>query len=631
MMLVNKGHDKLSRLLFISFSNSTVFFIAMTLNFKGGMQFYNSVTGIAIVILFNFKDRREILALILLPAFYWFIAEPFLIGNIPSILLFKNAPIDIIEWINKIGAYSLTVIFMYILIKNLGNLRLRMEKKNEELIRLHDLSSRTEESAKIGSWQLHVKKQELFWSNQTYKIHALDVETKVSVEDGISFYHPEDQGKIQEALKMIMEKQLDDWQGDYRIINQSGEVNWVRVIGRGHFDDNGSPIYLEGSIQDINEEKMADMAKDEFLSTVSHEMRTPLMSVIGLSDVLLESQLDKEQKDLTNHIIDGGNAVLRIINDVLDLSKLRNKSLELVLSSTNLQSLIEEVVGILRHSAEAKGIALKTNINLKNPIVFCDSVRVRQVIINLVGNAIKFTNNGEVEVILHERNNLYEFTILDSGCGMNPDFIPKVFVPFEQDTEGKNIKKGTGLGMSITKKLVDLMNGTINIESQVNKGTSVNLAIRFDIDHKKATSEKKETNRDVDFKGIRLLYVDDTLMNQMVVSKLLKKTGCSVELANDGKEGFEKYLSAQQLGIPYDIILMDLQMPIMDGFEATREIRKIESDHKFKRIPILAFSAFSFEKDKQNALNAGCDGHIGKPIRKRELITKIEESLENEY
>jgi signal transduction histidine kinase len=622
--LVFNGREKASKIIFIVYTSFTVFFIAMTLNFEGGMQYYNAVTVIAIVILFDLKDRIQIYGLALFPAVCWFLVEPYLVGKVPVFLLFKNAPIETIDWLNKVGAFSLAVIFMIILINNLGKLKLRMDKKNEELLRLYDLFLRTEESAKIGSWQLKINTQELFWSDQTYKIQSLEIGTKVSVEMGVSFYHPEDQDMVQNSLERVMEREITDWQGDYRIINTKGDVCWVRVIGRGHFDENGSPIFLEGSIQDINEEKMADMAKDEFLATVSHEMRTPLMSVIGLSDVLLECDLDEEQETLANQIIEGGNAVLRIINDVLDLSKLKDNLLKLIPVSTNLESLVKEVSGILYHSADAKGIELKTNIMIENQQVLCDSVRVRQIMINLIGNAIKFTNEGEIAVTLREVSGLYHFTVKDTGCGINPDFIPQIFEPFEQDTQGKNFKNGTGLGMSITKRLVDLMGGTIDITSEINKGTTVNLNLEFEKDLKKVKKENQEIKKEAYFKGIRLLYVDDTLMNQNVVSRLLKKTECTVTLAMNGKEGYEKYVAAHNLGEPYDFILMDIQMPVMDGLESTREIRRFEEKGQVKRVPILAFSAFSFEEDKQNALKAGCDDHIGKPIRKRELISKIQ-------
>ncbi|MCD4769259.1 MAG: response regulator [Bacteroidales bacterium] len=373
----------------------------------------------------------------------------------------------------------------------------------------------------------------------------------------------------------------------------------------------------------------ATNAKSLFLANMSHEIRTPLNGIIGMTDVLKESGLKKEQIDYLNIIEMSGNNLLTIINDILDFSKIESGQIELENIELDLRNEINQVIKILDNKASRKGIYLKTKIDKQIPEVLKgDPVRIKQIIINLVNNGIKFTTKGgvtlAVSILKSEKiMTTFMFSITDSGIGISEKGMTRLFQSFSQtDISTTREYGGTGLGLAISKRLVDLMNGEIGVESEVGKGSKFWFTVKLEA----GTTVNKESVSAPDSEGtpkpkkLSVLLAEDNVINLKVASLVLKRLGHNIEIAENGKVAVEKFSEKR-----FDIILMDIQMPLMDGIEATREIRRIESESKSKfRIPIVAVTANAIKGDRERFLKAGMDNYIPKPFR----FDEIEEVLQ---
>jgi len=373
----------------------------------------------------------------------------------------------------------------------------------------------------------------------------------------------------------------------------------------------------------------ATNAKSLFLANMSHEIRTPLNGIIGMTDVLKESGLKKEQIDYLNIIEMSGNNLLTIINDILDFSKIESGQIELENIELNLRNEITQIINLLDNKARRKGISLNTKIDKQIPEALKgDPVRIKQILINLVNNGIKFTPKGSVTLnvsfIKSEKSMVsLLFSVTDSGIGISEKGLTRLFQSFSQtDISTTREYGGTGLGLAISKRLVELMNGEIGVESEVGKGSRFWFTVKLEAD----TTANKESVPSPDSKGIpepkklSVLLAEDNVINLKVASLVLNKLGHDIEIAENGKVAVEKFSEKK-----FDVILMDIQMPLMDGIEATMEIRKIESMSKSKiRIPIIAVTANAIKGDRERFLEAGMDNYIPKPFR----FDEIEEILQ---
>ncbi len=620
--LEKKKYYLFARVLF-SLSCPTYVFVAMIgLGFKGQAEFYFVCATIIPFLIFDFRYIKltGILLTYNLSLFVWSKYIP--IEMIPPNIIASNStPFHIVSTVSQFGSFTLTIVFMAILSTTFKQLREDLSYKNKELKKQNNLYLRTEKYASIGSWSFDLVNQKLAWSEQTYRIYEVDVGTKVDYALATKYFTKDDQKRIEllfhEAIKF-----KKSWETDFYFTTAKGNQLWVRGTGVPLTNKKGEVVRVEGTFQDITEQKKSEIAKDEFLSVISHEMRTPLMAVIGYSDLLSDTELSHEQENMIHSIQQGGQSVLTIINDVLDLSKLKSNSMKIIEKKVNLIELLEEVVAFLNHSAKVKNIEFKHHFEIENKDVLCDSTRLRQILINLLSNAIKFTSVGHVslhvkENIIDSNNSQYIFKVEDTGCGIEPDFLPKIFTPFEQSEQNPSSRHGTGLGMTISKKLIDLMDGEIDINSKLNEGTQVFMKISF----KHTKNKAKETKQilDLNFEHLKILYADDNELNQTIVAKLLESTNCHLVCVENG----QKVLDCISNSECFDLILMDIQMPVLDGISATKELRKFESHNSMSETPILAFSAFSYEEDRRRALKAGCNDLISKPIRRAELLEKI--------
>jgi len=368
--------------------------------------------------------------------------------------------------------------------------------------------------------------------------------------------------------------------------------------------------------------EVANRAKSAFLANMSHELRTPLNGILGYAQILQwDENLTAEQQEGIEIIQTSGEYLLTLINDVLDLSKIEAERLELMLSAFQFDDFLKGINDLFQVRSKEKGIAFHYDALTQLPNrVYGDETRLRQVIINLLSNAVKFTKAGEVNFQVRFDCHQVRFQVEDTGIGIAPEEIDKIFLPFQQVGDKNYQVQGTGLGLAISKKLVDMMGGVLQVESTLGQGTKFWLNIDLpEVSNENA--QQPEQRVIIGFEGTprKILVVDDIKENRSLLVKLLSPLGFEIVEACNGVESVEK---AQQLRP--DLILMDLIMPEMDGFEATRQIRKYP---QLKAVPIIAISASAFDFHQQQSQEAGCDDFIAKPFKTDVLMEKLHKYL----
>ena len=415
-----------------------------------------------------------------------------------------------------------------------------------------------------------------------------------------------------------------------RIKTKSGDYKWIEwQLSKGVNEtyisigtDITNRISSEIELKEAKETAEKSLkVKDEFLSNMSHEIRTPLNALIGFTDLLLESDLNQEQQEHLETMRNSGEILLSLINNVLDLAKLDSNKLEVENISFDLYKCLHDIVKLMRLRANEKSISLDLKIDPNTPKqVFGDSTRLGQILLNLIGNAIKFTNEGSVVLLVkkvgetEEGSNIY-FEISDTGIGIVPNKINTVFGVFTQaKSDTSRIYGGTGLGLAIVKKLVTLFKGEIKVQSKFGEGSVFKMNLMFDKDETKTISTKTNVIEKKDeHLGLKILLVEDNKTNQLLARIRLERWGCEVEIANNGIEGVK---AAQQKS--YDIILMDIQMPVMDGYEAAKIIKN-DLSKQIAKIPIIAMTAYTAKEDIEKAFEAGMNDYIFKPFDAKDL------------
>ena len=378
--------------------------------------------------------------------------------------------------------------------------------------------------------------------------------------------------------------------------------------------------------------KSANKAKTEFLNNMSHDIRTPMNVILGYNQLMKSLLTEPKQLDYQKKIEQSGKLLLSIINNVLDMARIESGNMKVDENFEIVGEVVHEILSTFSSEAEEKEIHLSSSMQVTHKNILCDSTKIRKIYVNLVSNAIKYTPSGgnitiTVEELPCEKEGYMKVKseIKDTGIGMSKEYLPTLFEPFSREhntTTGK--VGGTGLGMAIVKKMVDLMGGSIEVESEPGKGTIFTFTLMHKIADKKYYSRKIETAESSDsvekLRGKHVLLAEDNNLNAEIAVAVLEKTGLVIDRVEDGIQCVSRI--EQLPSETYDLILMDIQMPNMDGYKATQCIRHL-NDKKKAEIPIIAMTANAFEEDKKRAIDAGMNGHIAKPVEIDKLVSEI--------
>lgn len=448
-------------------------------------------------------------------------------------------------------------------------------------------------------------------------------------------------------------------------LKESGEEQYVEVHGYPVFDRNGEFVHMIEYVLDITDRKKAEQdmvlarqeaefanhSKSAFLANMSHEIRTPMNAILGMTRLALASKLDEDQRYYLETVHDSGELMLSLLNDILDLSKIEAGRLDLVERSFTLDTAFMRVINLMRPQAEMRGLtlAIEGGEDCRGIVYFGDDLRLRQILLNLIGNSIKFTPDGGVSVSCSllekgEESVILEFTVRDSGEGIPEEFREKIFDHFSQvDGSVSRRHGGTGLGLAISRRLVDMLGGTISVTSEVGVGTTFTFSATFaygDPAEIEASQREADLSPELELPPLKILVVDDIRPNRDLAKMLLQQKGHLVDEAATGLEALERLEKSH-----YDALFLDVQMPVMDGMQTVGYIRRCEKEVptepdgrlgdllirlgvkiKGRHIPVIALTAHAMSNDRKQCMDAGMDGYISKPFQVDEMVAQLEKA-----
>ncbi|WP_222536935.1 ATP-binding protein [Pedobacter polysacchareus] len=516
------------------------------------------------------------------------------------------------------------------------------QKHATELIKINQaLLSDTQELTHSGSWEADLVTGKNYWSDEAFRIFGLIPEKEgPNTQSFGRMIHPDDK----ETYKRIVQHTIDERitsEFNLRIILSDGQIRYIHAIGKPFINEYGKVTKLYGAIMDITAQKNAEneliMAKDfaeqaanaksQFLATMSHEVRTPMNAVIGFTNLLLLKDPNPEQLEYLKLLKFSGDNLLVLINDILDFSKMEEGVITFELIDFSIPELLKNIRFSLLAKAREKGLELELSIDEQlSEAVMGDPVRLGQILTNLINNAIKFTSKGKVSISAffvsrNEVQTIIDFEVTDTGIGIPKDKMEFIFERFTQANADTNRKYGgTGLGLAITKRLIELMGGSIEVESTPEVGSSFKFGLSFNNGSDEPIIERKivPVKALKNLKGIKVLMAEDNEINAILVKQFMKLWQVECDVVGNG------LLALQQVQLKdYDMVFMDLQMPVLDGYQSATAIRALSGD-KFKKLPIIALTASAMLDVQYKAFDSGMNDYISKPFKPDELYHKIE-------
>jgi len=494
-----------------------------------------------------------------------------------------------------------------------------------------------------GMWDWNTQTNEANYSKRWREMLGFCQDDELVHQEWVERIHPDDQHSVAGTLQAYLDGSSSMYEVEYRFRCKDDNYKWILARGAAvSRSDDGKVLRMIGTHADISERKQieeklleakadadsANTAKSQFLANMSHEIRTPMNGVLGMTQLLEMTDLTAEQRNYTASLKQCGKNLMSLINDILDLSKIEAGKIDIVLADFSLHGCINDIILMQKSAAFEKHLALDLNLSQEiPPLLEGDQLRLKQILLNLLGNAVKFTAEGQVAVStqLLERHDtfvLVQIAVRDSGIGISPEFLGTMFKPFTQE-DGSISRKfgGTGLGLTISLRLAELLGGSISVESTPGVGSCFSVTLPFAISRKTWADAPPPATIVWDGPPLRILFVEDDEINIKFGASLLKKMGFAVTVVENGRE----CLTALEGG-SFDLVLMDIQMPVMNGEEAMRAIRAKEQGTA-EHLPVIALTAYSMRGDMEHFLSDGFDGYIAKPLIIRDLVEEIKRTL----
>lgn len=517
-----------------------------------------------------------------------------------------------------------------------------LERQAAKLNDSKETMIQTFQIARIGFSEVDLEKRIANWGPGLKKIIGVPPDFVPTIDMFLEMVHPDDLERIKSSIEETISKGKE-FVRTYRLIRPADkEVIYLKSNGRVICNASGKPVKLFAVIRDITEDKAqealirsekeraeaADLAKSLFLSNISHEIRTPLHGLLGFAKLLEKSPLDGEQREFLSMMQYSGDTLMALLNDILDLTRIEMGKVELKKEHFKVQKLLDNCLPLYELQARKKGLDFScVSVMKDSDVIYADPLRIKQIIINLVTNAIKYTTEGEIKVQLslleqmdtHGLKSL-QITVEDTGEGIPPTFQEEVFNSFTQlNRERNSAIKGLGLGLAIVKNLVKYLGGNIQINSPRTPdtqypGTRFVISLPVEKGFLRPALEPVSNSALSQFPFLKVLVAEDNIVNQILAQKVLEDLGAQVKVVENGQEAVDFVKDSQ-----VDIVMMDIKMPIMNGYEATRQIRHIDPN-----LPIIALSANAYKEDKEASFEAGMNGHISKPFLPEELFKAIE-------